>query len=456
MPIQQFILTRTPTLTLISALFLSLCAGALRAQPVIIDSNGSVARLSNIDELFIQEHLNAYDFNTLCASSGKAREVPRNDFRKLTFPREDRHITLLVPPDVLRSDFVLFYTPELDGENFDTYSRCRSVDILPVLALVATAVIDDNIASISTRQEVMAQHSFLTSYEANRLMARYDSNEISGAYMDFTLSVKNPLFQNSSVLNSFYQGIANGVDALTQRENGLYIQPYLAFSGRFSQYISNRESAPVLARRFNPSLFMRAWSSNNSYLDLGFAHESNGQSIDNQANFDREILSYLESGATQEEAFAFARDEISRGWDYSFLAWRKAWHQRFATRLQLRHYHHGGPLQGGAEEYNPWEGDGEQLRPRRQYDGVLLGLEYDFTRSRCLEGFSFICFQKLSLTQETGYSRMFENNTTTLEFTSNFFGLPIQLWGRSGYVGNLVDYYDYSTSWGLGFELLSH
>ncbi|MDR2212963.1 MAG: hypothetical protein LBE21_04985 [Pseudomonadales bacterium] len=38
----------------------------------------------------------------------------------------------------------------------------------------------------------------------------------------------------------------------------------------------------------------------------------------------------------------------------------------------------------------------------------------------------------------------------------NFFGLPIQLWGRSGYVGNLVDYYDYSTSWSLGFELLSH
>jgi hypothetical protein len=50
---------------------------------------------------------------------------------------------------------------------------------------------------------------------------------------------------------------------------------------------------------------------------------------------------------------------------------------------------------------------------------------------------------------------MFEHNTTTLELTTDFFGMPIQLWGKSGYNNNLVDYYDYTTSWGLGIELLS-
>jgi hypothetical protein len=62
----------------------------------------------------------------------------------------------------------------------------------------------------------------------------------------------------------------------------------------------------------------------------------------------------------------------------------------------------------------------------------------------------------MEITQETGYGKMFKNNTTTLEFTSDIFGLPIQLWSKTGYNSNLVDYYQYTTSWGLGIELLSH
>lgn len=440
----------------ISALFLNLACGALQAQPVLTDNNDRVAPLSTIDALFIQERLDNYDYSTLCTSAGRVEAMPRNDFRKLTFPRDNRHLTLLVPPDVLRSNFVLFYVPEADGQGFDTFSRCRTADILPVLALVSTAIVDDNIDSVTTRQEVMAQHSFLTSHEPNRLMIRNDSDDLADAYMDFTVSVKHPLFPSAGVLNDFYQSLAKGIDTITNRDNGLFIQPYLAFSGRFSQYIGSRDSAPVVARRFNPAVFMRAWSSNNSYLDLGYAHESNGQQIDSEEGFTRAVQAYMESGKTEEDAIAFARDDISRGWDYAYTSWRKDWNPRLATRLQVRHYQHDGLFQGIAEQYNLWEDAGYRLRPRRQYDGVSLAFEYDFGRNRCLEGVSFICFQRMSLTQETGYSQMFANNTTIVEFTSNFFGIPVLLWGRTGYNNNLVDYYNYSNSAGIGFELLSH
>jgi hypothetical protein len=455
MPNQHRSIDRTVVVSVFSTLLLSLCSSALHAQPVLTDNNDRVGRLSATDALFIQERLSAFDYATQCTSSGRVNAMPRNDFRKLTFPRDDRHITLLVPPDVLRSNFVLFYVPEEDGQGFETFSRCSTTDILPVLALVSTAIVDENPASVATRQQVMAQHSFLTSHEPNRLMVRNDSDDLSDAYMDFTVSVKHPLFPNSEVLNELYRSMGRGIDELTNRDNGLFIQPYLSFSGRFSQYIGSRDSAPVVARRFNPAVFLRAWSSNNSYLDFGYAHESNGQSIDSEEGFRRAVEAYVASGKEEENAIAYARDDISRGWDYAYLEWRKDW-QRLSTRLQARHYQHDGLFQGIAEEYNLWEDGGTVLRPRRQYDGVSLALEYDFGRDRCLEGFSFICFQKIGVTQETGYSQMFENNTTTLEFTSNFFGLPIQLWGRTGYGSDLVDYYNYSNSVGIGVELLSH
>lgn len=441
--------------SLSSTLLLGLSCNLASAQPSLTDASQATARLSEIDRLFIQSRLERYNLDTLCTNQSVVNEEPRNDFRKLSFQQGDQEIHLLIQPDVLRSDFVLFYRESDAG--YLTYSRCRTADILPVLALISTSVVgeNENILTVSTRQEVMAQHSFLTSHEPNRLMIRSDNDDVSDYYMDFTVSAKHPLFHNSSLLNGVYQSMANGIDNLTGRDNGLFIQPYLSFTGRFSQYIGSRESSPVVARRFNPALFLRAWSSTSNYLDIGFAHESNGQNIDSPEEFERAVQSYIDNGEDPAEARIFARDDISRGWDYSFVEWRKEWQPRLATRLQLRHYLHNGPLQHDAEEYNVWEGDGEALRPRRQYDGVLFSLQYDFGRNRCLEGVSFICFQKMSLTQETGYSQMFDNNTTTLEFTSNFFGLPIQLWGRTGYNSDLVDYYNHSSSWGIGVELLS-
>lgn len=420
--------------------------------PAITDSAGQTATLSELDIQFMLGRLADYDFKQLCTDQSRVVEPPRNDFRRLEFYQGDTHVSLVVQPDVMRSNFALFYVEDAPG--YLTYTKCQSLQILPVLAIVATAAVAEDESSVATRQQVMAQHSTLTGHEPTRLMARTDSDDISDYFMDFTVSLKYPLFQHSTLLNEAYSTISRGVDRLTGNENGLFIQPYLSFTGRFSQYIGSRESAPVVARRFNPALFVRTWSSANSYLDIGLAHESNGQQIDTEASYQRAVQAYLDAGESALNADAYARDGISRGWDYSFMEWRKEWDLQLATRLQLRHYLSDGPMQNGIEEYYTWEDDGYRNRPRQQYDGIRLAFDYDFGGSRCLSGNSFICFQRLTLSQETGYSNPFDNNTTTLELTTNFFGLPIQLWTRSGYNSDLVDYYNYSHSWGLGIELL--
>lgn len=116
----------------------------------------------------------------------------------------------------------------------------------------------------------------LTSHEPNKLLGRTDSQDDSEFYMDATLSVKHP------VLTPVVEQLAKIFD-IDQETN--IPRLYLAFTTRFSQYIGSRPSAPVVARRYNPELFMHVWRdgvhdrTNPSYWDFGYGHESNGQRI---------------------------------------------------------------------------------------------------------------------------------------------------------------------------------
>src|SRR5690606_5883966 len=112
-------------------------------------------------------------------------------------------------------------------------------------------------------------------------------------------------------------------------------------------------------------------------LDFEFGHESNGQRINSPEALLREEIDYLAAG----EPAAYARDGLSRGWDYTALRWRRTWNDKWVTRVELRHYLGNGLLQGAPEEYTLWEDGGAEVRPRRQYDGVSLGFQYNFNRS---------------------------------------------------------------------------
>lgn len=283
----------------------------------------------------------------------------------------------------------------------------------------------------------------LSAHETNKMLARTDSNDINSLYMDAVLSLKYP------ILTPLVESIFDLTGFQLEKKPRLFI----AFSSRFSQYVGSRESSPVVARRYNPELFLRTWTdSNDSYWDLGFGHESNGQQINGPQAFAQLEQYYI----NQNDTPSFARDSISRGWDYLSVDWNKQWETGFIPSLkgfttahvEWRRYLNDGLLQGEPEEYNDWEGQGSEPKPRDEYDGLKFSVQYNLVNELCI----IACFDRLELTHRTGYAEPFSRNTTSLELTTSLLGIPFHLWAMSGYNSDLVDYYDYSNSWGIGIE----
>jgi hypothetical protein len=437
------------------SVLLSLTASLLplwaQAQSAVflVDLDGNPGRFSELEARFIESRFALLDLNSCTAAPLSAQ--PRLDYRRLELLHgENLVLKLHVAPDVLRSGELVLYSGSA-SEGWTEYSNCETDILLPVLALMVTTDLQESTAPSLMRQRVVARNSGLTSHEPSRLLARWDSDDQNSLFMDFTLSSKHPILPRSKTINSAYDNLTEALEHFIPGESEYYMQLYMAFTGRFSQYIGSRESSPVVARRFNPELFYRLWSDASDFVDLGLGHESNGQRLDTPEAFAFAGIDYEQNG----EPAYFARDSLSRGWDYTLLTWQRPWNERLVTQLKLRHYLSKGPMQGSPEEYNTWEDEGYRNRPRRQYDGFSLNFQYRFPQSRCLLGDLPICFRRVALTQETGNGSPFANNTSTVELTSDFFGLPLTFWARSGYNSDLVDYYRYSNSWGLGIELIS-
>ncbi|TNF39284.1 MAG: hypothetical protein EP315_00025, partial [Gammaproteobacteria bacterium] len=187
----------------------------------------------------------------------------------------------------------------------------------------------------------------LQSYEPNTIGLTKDDNDVS--YMDFKLSLMYPMFHTSSPQDVWHSKWVP--------------MPYFAFTGRFGQYINTRDSSPVVSKRFNPKLFGRYWlDENKSYIDIGYAHESNGQRINSETLYQNLRDQY----ASNNENPDFANDSISRGWDYWEVTWKRVLNnekihsrkdiERHSTSfyLNLKYFVDDGILQGMPEEYNTW------------------------------------------------------------------------------------------------------
>src|SRR5690606_31671859 len=135
------------------------------------------------------------------------------------------------------------------------YLNCDTSSLLPVLDLMVSSPFEQNKCESLLRPRVMAQNSYLTSHELNRLMARCDSDDISNLYMDFLLSSKFSVLPNAVAINSAYDQLTETLEHFVPGDDEYFLQLYFAFSGRFSQYVNSRDSEPVIARRFNPELF---------------------------------------------------------------------------------------------------------------------------------------------------------------------------------------------------------
>jgi len=270
----------------------------------------------------------------------------------------------------------------------------------------------------------------LASDEPTTLGWTRDSYERQG-FMDFTLSMRYPLF---------YDALKEGY-----RYNML---PFFSFTGRMGQYFG-RHSAPVVAKRFNPKLLLRfyassipegehPWSDDNvlDYYDIGYAHESDGQHVDSPALFAAAVASY---GSPE-----IAQDYMSRGWDYLDYKRHLQMHKWGLDSLdaEAKYFLHHGLLQATSEEYNYWEGP-RSIIHISQVDGLRLKLNFGFHRD---------WFKGASLLLITGYRDLGRHDTVRAElgFTplSDFLGVPIVLWGQTGYLNNVAQYY--RRAWAVG------
>lgn len=265
----------------------------------------------------------------------------------------------------------------------------------------------------------------LDAYEQNHLGWTRDDNSVDSGYMDAQMSFK-------------FRAWEGGTDER--------FAAFFAFSTRFSQYIETIESSPVVGKRYNPLLFLRTnVDRRQGYLDIGLAHESNGQSITTEEAYLAERQKYADSDGEPE----FARNSISRGWDYVFTDWTHCWLRcsddyaidgigRFTTKLKFQYYLDDGPFQGNPEEYNDWEGGSEQHR--KEYDGLALTSDFRIN-SGCLGIDGFGC--SISWEYRTGYDGAFDNSTNRLQLAVDKFWVlpPIGFWMQTGYNSSLVDYY---------------
>jgi len=274
--------------------------------------------------------------------------------------------------------------------------------------------------------------ALLSSDQPNRLGCTRDSYD-RGCFMDFVLSVRYPLF---------YKALQGG--------HKFDMLPFFSFTGRMGQYSGSvRHSSPVVTKQFNPSLYFRFYTANSAnhqlgmadskqdYYDVGYAHESNGQYVDSVAVFNTTAASV---GGLEN-----AQDYISRGWDY--LTYKRHLHfeavGRNAMDIDLRYFLSYGLFQKGSEEYFPWEAP-RPIMHISQVDGIRMKVTRDIDWS---------WFKGVTLSYTTGYRDIARWNTFRMElgFTplSNLMGLPIILWGQSGYNSSVTQYYRKAWSVGL-------
>jgi hypothetical protein len=287
----------------------------------------------------------------------------------------------------------------------------------------------------------------LESYEPNTIGFTWDSDDVR--FMDFKLSVKYPLMPRR-------------LCSVTALHDSRF---YFAATARFAQYLGTRESSPVIGKRFNPKLIWRVLTSPDDhsssdeecmdkgrkhvrdYLDFAFNHESNGQSIDSPQ--------LLQEAIAQAERPEFARDNISRGWDYLEMVHKHTWHkdgeEKFASYLTLKYFLPRGPLQGTAEEYNAWENDPEG-KPRRRVHGVGLLLKYE---SDWDPNNNWSRHPKLAFGYETGYSHAFKYSTVRGEAGIKLWELPLTAFAQYGYGSDLAQYYKKVRSYGVFLEIAS-
>lgn len=254
-----------------------------------------------------------------------------------------------------------------------------------------------------------------------------------------------------------------------------YVHPYFAMATRFGFYWGSRPDSPVIGKSYNPLLLFRFLVNQDKpdrdkkpapngpsferadYIDLiPYAHQSNGQLIHTQQEYDVQLQSL--------QSIPYTNNFIHRGWDYTGILWKASWthDQELATYLEGRYFIPDGFLQGPEDQYHAWENN-PQGKPRKAVDGLSATAEWpssyahfvvDPSESPCQRDHtlrSWICMIRPNLTMKylTGYDTPFKYSTERVELGFQVGTLPLALWYQHGYMSSLAMYYEKVTSTGI-------
>lgn len=286
----------------------------------------------------------------------------------------------------------------------------------------------------------------LKSHEPVLLGYTFDSDD--EAFLDFKISLQYPIadkkIKKYVVDRAFFPRFLKSICTNSVFDS---CYPYFSFTGRFGQYIGTRDSSPVISKRFNPKVFLRFDLLEGEYIDLEYAHESNGQRISTKSSYD--------NLAADLEKPEYANDYISRGWDYWGITYKHAFlfseATKVSTYLKLKNYV-GGALQGEIEEYYVVDGS-EGFEPEREIIEREDVGGFQVLHKWSNEDELFLSINKIALIYETGTREPAKYNTVTLELTTNSVGIPLMFWYRYGYNSDLAQYFKKVDSGGVAFEL---
>lgn len=368
----------------------------------------------------------------LTARSIPSRKAKNSEARLSLFEGGDQILVVDIFPRGVSPQPELEISGKRNGQNI-YLNECDGRLTLPVASIMSVY------ATELPTQVTRHNERRVSSYERNSLGWTHDDNSVDIGYLDANLSFK-------------YRAAAWG----SQEQYAAYA----TFSTRFSQYIGSIDSNPVVGKSYNPSIFGRRyfirWP---GFIDIGYAHESNGQGITSREAFISERIKYEDSDNEPD----FARNFLSRGWDYILVDWNHCWVNcpgaRFyngegalVTNFSFDYFLDDGLAQGDTEEINEWESefyDVEGNEKRKEYDG--LGLRTNYTMEKnCLTFNSLKCI--LSWEYTTGYDNIFHKSTNRFELIMQRWNYAsVSLWYRTGYNSSLVDYFENVDSYGFTF-----
>jgi hypothetical protein len=219
-----------------------------------------------------------------------------------------------------------------------------------------------------------------------------------------------------------------------------------AYDGLYDFDAWTRKSQPIVSRLQNPGAFFsfrapaqaRRWALDG--WDAGWFHESNGQVVDNKADYD---ALYAKIGQA-------ATDSVSRGWDYWYLNSRFTW---TLDQLRLRLSPTLRIFDGSeAVAYTPAE-QGIFWRPGApasviyDYDGLRAGLSAEWLLPR-----RALSYVGLEDDLRTGYNsgHFAEHWSQHLVLTLKAWYVPLFIYYDNGYGPYISDYSSYSQGWGFG------